>query len=308
MADTPRPLTPLNGFLLGVGAAVVGLIPWVLTGMVLPLQNLWGSATLPEDMPVALLPFSQYFLMPMFGILVLPGAALGVVLRRGARTRQAARRSTLAATAGLVVVQGGAAAQTIAVVAGGLRPGAESFVYLAAISAAILAFLGTSVSVCRELASGSVPTATIAAALGALGAGYWWDAFLSVHPAWMLDLPAATVRLIFLGGALLPAVLTGVALAWCGWAPRRRLGAWAAAVLVLWVGGAAFQALVASVSSRALLGDPQAMVDLAVGGLGRGFVADVPTAAVAVMVGVGGMVAPSVSRFYRARAGATPRA
>ena len=33
--------------LIGVGAALVGLLPWIITGMRLPLQNLWASSTLP---------------------------------------------------------------------------------------------------------------------------------------------------------------------------------------------------------------------------------------------------------------------
>ena len=54
----------------GAGSAVVGLLPWMITGMRLPLQNLWASDTLPKSMPVALLPLSNYAVTLIAGLLV----------------------------------------------------------------------------------------------------------------------------------------------------------------------------------------------------------------------------------------------
>ncbi|MCU1438326.1 MAG: hypothetical protein JWP66_1413 [Naasia sp.] len=50
----------LPGVAIGIGAALIGLPPWIVTGMRLPLQNLCAVEVRPEDMPVALLPFSNY--------------------------------------------------------------------------------------------------------------------------------------------------------------------------------------------------------------------------------------------------------
>src|SRR5690606_40914719 len=54
-------VSPLGRYAIGVAAAVVGLLPWLLTGMRLPLQNLWSHPTSPEDMQHAQLVFNQYF-------------------------------------------------------------------------------------------------------------------------------------------------------------------------------------------------------------------------------------------------------
>lgn len=53
-----RGLTAVAWLLVGALVAVVGLLPWIVTGMRLPLQNRWAAETLPGDMPVALLPFN----------------------------------------------------------------------------------------------------------------------------------------------------------------------------------------------------------------------------------------------------------
>ncbi|TPW93097.1 hypothetical protein FJ656_35030, partial [Schumannella luteola] len=60
---------------IGVAAALLGLLPWILTGMRLPLQNLWAFDALPEQMPVAWLPLSQYSVTFVLGILVVGAAS-----------------------------------------------------------------------------------------------------------------------------------------------------------------------------------------------------------------------------------------
>jgi hypothetical protein len=63
--------------LMGVGAAVAGLLPWIITGMRLPLQNLWADegAGLAEPMPFVLLPFSQYFVTLLIGVIAVGSAS-----------------------------------------------------------------------------------------------------------------------------------------------------------------------------------------------------------------------------------------
>jgi hypothetical protein len=87
---------------IGVAAAVVALLPWLVTGVRLPLQNLWAVQTLPEDMPIALLPFSQYAVVQIFSLLVVGYGAAGIVVR-ALRTRLP-RRAVLTVGAGALSV------------------------------------------------------------------------------------------------------------------------------------------------------------------------------------------------------------
>ena len=55
-AQSPGPMGPWAWFGIGAAAATLGLLPWLITGARLPLQNLWGTSTVPEEMPIGLLP------------------------------------------------------------------------------------------------------------------------------------------------------------------------------------------------------------------------------------------------------------
>lgn len=66
---------------LGVGGAIVGLAPWLLGGMRLPLQNLWREPTPPADMPWVLLPFNQYTVASLIGLLGVGAAITGLLAR-----------------------------------------------------------------------------------------------------------------------------------------------------------------------------------------------------------------------------------
>lgn len=68
-------------FALGVVCVGVGLAPWLLSGARLPLQNLWATQTLPDDMPRAMLPISQYHVVATFALLVAGAAMAGVAAR-----------------------------------------------------------------------------------------------------------------------------------------------------------------------------------------------------------------------------------
>jgi hypothetical protein len=70
VAPASRPINTWKWLGIGAASAVVGLLPWIITGMRLPLQNLWGTNTLPEAMPIGLLPFNQYAIPLIAGILV----------------------------------------------------------------------------------------------------------------------------------------------------------------------------------------------------------------------------------------------
>ena len=50
------PLGPWTWSGIGAATATPGLLPWLVTGARLPLQNLWGASTVPEEIPIGLLP------------------------------------------------------------------------------------------------------------------------------------------------------------------------------------------------------------------------------------------------------------
>ncbi|MDJ0378729.1 hypothetical protein [Cryobacterium sp. PH31-L1] len=72
-----KAIGPVSYLVVGMLAAIVGLLPWLVTGMHLPIQNLWAADSVPEDMPIALLPFSQYTITLVVAVVV-TGSALAV--------------------------------------------------------------------------------------------------------------------------------------------------------------------------------------------------------------------------------------
>src|SRR6185437_8146678 len=64
---------------IGAAAALAGLLPWLVHGMQLPLQNLGERMTGPAD--IVLLPFSQYALTLIAALLVVGAAAAGIASR-----------------------------------------------------------------------------------------------------------------------------------------------------------------------------------------------------------------------------------
>jgi len=116
-SQQPRLLPSWACLLLGIGLAVIGLLPWLITGLRLPLQNLWATETRPEQMPRVLLPFNQYAVVLIIAVLVI-GAAAGLCSR--ALRPRLARRGVWAMGGGVLLVQLAAVLQTAIVVQGGL--------------------------------------------------------------------------------------------------------------------------------------------------------------------------------------------
>ena len=122
--------------LVGVAGAVVGLLPWAVGDMRLPLQNLWRDITPAEQMPLALLPFSQYAVAELVAMIGIGSVIAGLAARRWApRLGSAGVRWV---RVGVVRLQGIALAQTVAVVLGGLRPGLASFAYVGRLTAIVV--------------------------------------------------------------------------------------------------------------------------------------------------------------------------
>lgn len=104
--------------------------PWLVTGMRLPLQNLWAVETLPDDMPRVLLPFSQYAVAQVLSLLVV-GYGLAGIVGRALGTRLP-RGAVFAVGAGTLAVHLVATLQAGRTVAAVLVDRTASSVYLAA--------------------------------------------------------------------------------------------------------------------------------------------------------------------------------
>ena len=236
---------------LGVAAAVLGLLPWLVTGMRLPLQNLWATPTLPADMPVALLPFSQYAVTSIVALVVTGYGATGLVVRAlGARSPS---RAVLAAGAGASAVHLIAAVESTAAVASGLAERTASSVYLAALVVVVVVAVLTGVLVLRLVTARSRAAAVVGLSVLALVLGPWSASFVAPLGAVPGEVASWALTRVL---RWVPAVLVGGAIAWAGLGTRRRVAAATGAVLLLWTGPAAATAVTSAAGFRLLLPHP----------------------------------------------------
>lgn len=256
-AALPRPLNPWVWLGIGVAAAAIGLLPWIVTGMRLPLQNLWATSTLPENMPITLLPFSQYYLTVITALVVV-GAAIAGFVARATRPRQG-RRGFAALAAGVLGAQVIAVAQTIAVVENGLSAGTDSVIYLGVMIAVAVASVAVGGLVGTLIGRMPRAGALTGLSLAAVAAGWWSSALVGQQLG--VASPALTVLLGLL--QWLPAILCGVAIAWCGVATLGRAAAAVTAVAIVVVGPAFATAISAAAGTRVLARNPDEMIDYA---------------------------------------------
>ncbi|MGN6273815.1 MAG: hypothetical protein ACTHMQ_12095 [Protaetiibacter sp.] len=257
--EVGRPLQWHGAFVslaIGLGSAILGLLPWILTGMRLPLQNLWAFDAGPDDMPIAFLPFGQYTVTTVIGILVVGGVIAGIVAR--AAVARLPSRAPFSIAAGLLLVQIVAIAQTTQAVERGLPPTAESSFYLVACVAVAVAGvvfgLIAFALVCRAPRAGAV----IGLVLGALAADWWIHAFFppaGIVPV-TVDYGAALAALRFV-----PPLLVGAAIAWGGVRTTGRAIAAAVGIALLWVVPPLATAVTSAVGSRVMLPYPLEMLD-----------------------------------------------
>ena len=230
---------------------MVGLLPWLLTGMRLPLQNLWAAPTTPEDMPMVMLPLNQYYVTVVLALVVTGYGVAGLVVRAlGARVPP---RAVAAVGAGALAVHLVATVQSMAAVTSGLAGRAASVVYLAALLALVVGAVLVGSSVLALITARPRGAAVVGLSVLGLALGPW--SATSVPPpdtgaeqalSWVL---ADVVRWI-------PAVVVGVAIAWGGLGRLSRVAAALGALLVLWIGSAALTAVSNAAGSRALLRHP----------------------------------------------------
>ncbi len=116
---------------VGVAGAVIGLVPWLISGARLPPQVLWATTVRPEAMPFVLLPFSFVTVILIFSLLIVGSAAAGI----GGRSLRVRGWGLLLLVIGVLIVQIPATVQTAGVVEKGLQDRLESNVYLFALVA-----------------------------------------------------------------------------------------------------------------------------------------------------------------------------
>ena len=260
-----KPLGSLVFLALGAASAIIGLLPWLIYGMRLPLQNLWASATTPAEMPIALLPLSQYSVVLEVALLVIGSAVAGVVGRAVPARHPGGALAAL--VGGVLVIQLIVAVQSIVTVFRGLSRGSASTFYLAALVGATIVAILLGMGVLALIARAPKAGALIGLSVAAIAFGSWLSGIFFPISAIATSSPLTAA----LGEVVrfAPAVLIGLAIAWCGitTAGRVAIGRLIAAVaslLLLWVGPTLVTAVSAAVGSRVLAHYPGEMVEYGV--------------------------------------------
>jgi len=236
-------------FVLGVVCAVVGLLPWLVQGMRLPLQNLWSGSVSADSMPLVALPFSQYSLILLVSLMVTGSALAGVLLRSVGRPRR--REGVLLAGAGLLLVQGAATAQTASEVLPGLSVDSRSRLYFGTLLGVIIGSIVVGLVVAVLVSRAPAPGAALGLTLGALVLDSWVSTLLYAQDG--IFRMASPLPLL----EWLPAVLVGAVLMWCGVHSVGRVVAWIVSLFLLWVVPALFTGVMSAAGSRVLLRNPQ---------------------------------------------------
>jgi iron complex transport system permease protein len=257
---------------VGVAAAVLGLLPWIVAGLRLPPQNLWAEdVASPADMPIALLPLNQYTAALLAAVIVVGGGAAGVAAR--ILRPRLPRAGAWLVVAGLVVAQAAALVQTARVTADGLgmddpqpagvdRTGAvisEAQVYLVAFVAGTVAAIALAAVVALVLALAPAGVAVVAAAVPAVLLATWVSGAVPPTEAW--SSPVAPVLTAV--ARWVPPVALGLAVAATGLRGAGRIVGSVIAVVLLWVGSAVVIAVSSALGSRALLRYPLELADYA---------------------------------------------
>ena len=241
--------------LIGLLAGLLGLAPWLVTGAQLPLQNLWGAEVLPQQMPLSLLPLSQYELTTLVALMTVGGAAAGLAVRLWSPARR--RLVVWCAAGGVLAVQATVTVQAFMVLAGGLSGGTASGVYFAGLLAGVIAAIAASMV---ALLLGSAKSR----GLTALGIGLVAVPFGSWVGEWAGNLAGAgnVSPAVLMLLRWLPAVLVGAALAWCGLRPARRAVVWLVNLAALWVVPALFISVTYVLGTRLPERDPQELAQM----------------------------------------------
>ncbi len=304
MTGEPRstPARPAWMFLLvGIGGGILGLLPWLVTGARLPLQNVWDEV--PASVPVVLLPYHPYDVTLVAALLLTGSAAAGVAARSmGARRGAAPVWST---TGGVLLVQVTAVAQTtIATGATMPRDSTEAQIWLAGLAFGATATVVVGAGVVALIARAPRTGAVIGLAVGAIAAQSW-AAALIVPPG---NLTMEYPPLLTLVPWIAP-VLAGAAIAWAGLGSIGRVIAALGAVALVWIGPALITALSNALGTRVYWRYPAELLDFGLGVFGAALLTPEltlwPIIVVVVVAAVGLVVRVLITRRQR-RAVVTP--
>ncbi|MFP5312960.1 MAG: hypothetical protein ACLGH7_11245 [Actinomycetes bacterium] len=292
---------PFVAGLVGVLGGLLGLAPWLATGAQLPLQNLWGQETLPDDMPLALLPLSQYRSTTIVVLLTVGASVTGIALRAWGPARRG--RAAAYALGGVLLVHATAAVQAFAVLSNGLAPGPRSTIYLAGLLGGTIAAIAAGIVALLLFAARSRGAVALGAGLMAVPLASWLAAAAAFAAG-----PEGLPSFLAIVWRWLPPVLVGAALAWCGFKPASRLWVWAADLAFLWLVPALFTSVNYVLGTRAYLGNFAEMAILSrqilaatlgpAGGAG-------PTVLLALGIGLAGALALLLRRRLASRPGTT---
>jgi hypothetical protein len=244
-------------FFIGVVAAVLGLVPWLLTGMRLPVHDLWLVGSAPPEMPVVLLPFSQYALTLLASLLITGGAVSGIAAR--ATRGRLPERGFVAVLLGMLLVQAVAVVQTSLVVRAGLQERPESVMYLTALIALAVVSVAVAVLVMALVSRAPRAGGLIGLAVAALMIAPWLSGL--VVPFGSLPDPGVMTALSAV--RWVPPVLIGAAVAWAGIGSVGRIVAATATLLALWLVPALLTAVTSAAGSRVLAPHPAEMLEYA---------------------------------------------
>lgn len=238
---------------IGFLAAALGLTPWWITGAKLPLQNLWANQVMPDQMPLALLPLSQYEVLTLIALLTTGGAAAGLVIRLWKPVHRGV--ATWCAVGGVLMVQVVATVQSFTALNNGLAGGRLTDYYYFGLLAGVISSLAASLVALLLIAAKTRAIATLGIGLMAVPFTSWAVAW-AVGVAGRQNLPIQVPAIAH----WVPAVLVGCALAWCGLKPTRRVVVWVLNLVFLWVIPAIFTAVQSVLGTRVIAGDIPEMV------------------------------------------------
>lgn len=287
--------------LLGAAGGVAGLLPWLLTGPFLPLQNLgeWQDAA--KDGPFVMLPYSQYAITTIIVLLVEGGVVAGIIAR--ARRSRPGLARPFAALGGLVVVQVVAIVQTTATTRSVLQERDESVLYLVLLTAVAVLAAVTAWVACVLIAAAPRAGAGLGLVVGAAAGGSWIAAFL--FPLFSYTSPFEALLPVL---PYLAPVLVGLAIVWTGVSTVGRVLTGIVGLVLVWLVPALTTAISSAAGTRVLARDLPGMAEFG----GQVFVSAstmpeiiVPPLVTTVLVAVVGLVLRRV--VGRRRTGRTAR-
>jgi hypothetical protein len=255
-----RPLGSLVFLPIGAGAAIVGLLPWIVTGMRLPVQDLGAAGGAPGQ-PIALLPLSQYTLVLLIALLLI-GAAIAGIAGRAMSARHPGR-ALLALIGGVLVVQLIALVQAVVTVSRGLQGGSQSALYLGVVVGGAVVAMLVGVGLVALIARAPRAGALVGLSVAAVAFGSWMTGLF--FPIGTVFTASPLTLVLSQATRYVPALIIGIAIAWCGVRSVGRVIAVIAGLLLLWVGSAAVIAANNALGSRLLAHYPAEMFDQAIG-------------------------------------------